>query len=93
MNVSWNLGFHRGFSQTFVVQYSTDDVAWTDGATLDTGLSESPNRHHVSVDSLSPGQLYYLRIYAYNEMGQSEYTDTFNVTTSTPGLFQKIMFV
>jgi len=62
-----------------VVQRSTDSVSWTTWATLSGTASSYTDR------SVSKGQTYYYRVYAYNSLGDSAYSNVAQVVTSAVG--------
>ena len=81
VTVSWIRGFHGGYDQTFVIQYSTDYILWQDGTTKNGGLSRSTGRINATVEGLDAATHYYIRIYSYNIRGSSGYSGIVNVTT------------
>ena len=81
VTVSWARGFHGGYEQTFVIQYSTDNIVWEDGATKNGGLSRSTERINATIEGLDAATHYYIRMYSHSIKGSSDYTEIMNVTT------------
>lgn len=85
IQISWTRCFHGGFKQTFVVQYSDDGLKWTNGTSIEGGLSTSKDRLNATQDSLKPNTLYYLRVFAYNKKGRSGFTTVKKKRTNNEG--------
>ena len=69
------------------MQYSEDGLKWTNGTFIKGGLSQRKDRLNTTIGSLGPGRLYYLRIFAFNEKGMSNYTTVLNDTTNRKGRY------
>ncbi|XP_046558353.1 synaptogenesis protein syg-2-like [Haliotis rubra] len=73
LHVSWKEEFNGGATQTFTVEYSTDEETWkTAGSHTETG---SGNYLTSAINDLNSDTLYYVRVVARNEFGSSSYTE------------------
>ncbi|XP_046558842.1 hemicentin-1-like, partial [Haliotis rubra] len=73
LHVSWKEEFNGGATQTFTVEYSTDEKDWkTAGSHTET---ESGNYMTSSINDLNSDTLYYVRVVARNQFGSSSYTE------------------
>ncbi|XP_046550432.1 hemicentin-1-like [Haliotis rubra] len=72
LHVSWKEEFNGGATQTFTVEYSTDEKDWkTAGSYTETG---SGNYMTSVIKDLNSDTLYYVRVVARNQFGNSSYT-------------------
>ncbi|XP_046543335.1 hemicentin-1-like isoform X2 [Haliotis rubra] len=73
LHVSWKEEFNGGATQTFAVEYSTDEKDWkTAGSHTETG---SGNYMTSVINDLNSDTLYYVRVVARNKFGNSSYTE------------------
>ncbi|XP_071094641.1 nephrin-like [Haliotis cracherodii] len=73
LRVSWKKEFNGGATQTFTVEYSTDEEDWkTAGSHEETGRG---NYVTSVIRDLNPDTLYYVRVVASNKFGSSNYTE------------------
>ncbi|XP_046555514.1 hemicentin-2-like [Haliotis rubra] len=73
LHVSWKEEFNGGATQTFTVEYSTDEKDWkTAGSHTETG---SGNYLTSVINDLNSDTLYYVRVVARNKFGSSSYTE------------------
>jgi hypothetical protein len=82
IRISWIPGFNGGFSQTFVIQLSTDQINWFNGTTVDENRLR---RLSISITDLQESKKYFLRIIAYNVLGRSNFSDIYSFTTLANG--------
>lgn len=87
VEVSWIAGFEGGFSQTFVILLSKDSENWENKTQLAGGISSNYKKFMKTVKGLDHSSLYFLRMFAYNEKGASNYSNIVNFTTSVTGNF------
>ncbi|XP_067679631.1 carcinoembryonic antigen-related cell adhesion molecule 5-like [Haliotis asinina] len=67
LQVSWIKGFNGGDTQTFIVEYSTDDASWREaGKYVENGLEE----YQTNITGLQPQTVYYVRVTADNVNGR-----------------------
>ncbi|XP_067679956.1 neural cell adhesion molecule 1-like [Haliotis asinina] len=82
LQVSWIKGFNGGDTQTFIVEYSTDDASWKEaGKYVENELEE----YQTNITGLQPQTVYYVRVTAENVNGRSI------ATNSVQGLTRKEM--
>ncbi|CAC5425388.1 unnamed protein product [Mytilus coruscus] len=68
--IQWRERFHGGFPQSVVIQYRRRDVQfWNEIPVSDPGM------YTGSIDGLTPGTEYFIRIYSKNMKGASNFTD------------------
>ncbi|XP_067675448.1 B-cell receptor CD22-like [Haliotis asinina] len=68
LQVSWIKGFNGGDTQTFIVEYSTDDASWKEaGKYVENGLEE----YQTNITGLQPQTVFYVRVTAENVNGRS----------------------
>ncbi|XP_071094639.1 protein turtle homolog B-like [Haliotis cracherodii] len=73
LHVSWKEEFNGGATQTFTVEYSTDEEDWkTAGSHEETGRG---NYVTSVIRDLNSGTVYYVRVVASNKFGNSTYTE------------------
>ncbi|XP_052819322.1 synaptogenesis protein syg-2-like isoform X2 [Mya arenaria] len=80
--LTWTRGFHGGFSQTVYVEISVDRQRWDVKFETYEGKLENKTKVNTILQQLQPGTLYFIRMFAENEMGKSGWTRTFNITTT-----------
>lgn len=85
VTLSWIRCFHGGREQTFVIQHSTDEIRWTNSSFVEGGLSTSQHPLNTTIGFLQPNTLYYFMLFAYNELGRSNFTPVLNITTKAKG--------
>ena len=88
MNISWTAGFNRNSAiQNYTVEISEDRqtfrYAICQGTLLVNGCVIYATR--VSIKELFPWTTYYLRVFARNMIGSSNYSSVVNVTTDEEG--------
>ncbi|XP_071094627.1 contactin-5-like [Haliotis cracherodii] len=73
LRVFWKEEFNGGATQTFTVEYSTDEEDWKTAGTYE----ETGRGNYVTsvVRDLNPGTVYYVRVAASNKFGSSTYTE------------------
>ncbi|XP_071094635.1 nephrin-like [Haliotis cracherodii] len=73
LRVSWKEEFNGGATQTFIVEYSTDEEDWkTAGSHEETGRG---NYLTSVIRNLNPDTQYYVRVVASTKFGNSSYTE------------------
>ena len=88
LNISWTAGFNRNSAiQNYTVEISEDRqtfrYAICQGTLLVNGCVIYATR--VSIKELFPWTTYYLRVFARNMIGSSNYSSVVNVTTDEEG--------
>ena len=73
VRVSWRAGYNGGAPQTFVIQTSKDLIYWKTDL-VNEGVTQSTNLMTFVLFQLSASTTYYLKMYAYNEEGNSQFT-------------------
>ncbi|VDI72571.1 Hypothetical predicted protein [Mytilus galloprovincialis] len=68
--VEWRERFNGGFPQSIVIQYRRRDVQY-----WNTIPVSDPGMHTDSIDGLTPGTEYFIRMYSKNTKGASNMTD------------------
>lgn len=81
VQVSWTAGFDGGFDQTFVIQLSKTSKNWENVAHFFAGINSNLQLFTSTVQGLDHSSLYFLRMFAYNEKGASNYSEVLNFTT------------
>lgn len=94
--LSWIRCFHGGFNQTFVIQLSKDGVVWNNKTFIEGGqsMNRTPIINHLH--SLEATSVYHARMFAYNDIGRSNYSESIIFTTKSIGeiyLFVRCAFV
>ncbi|XP_052803762.1 contactin-1-like [Mya arenaria] len=83
IDISWFGNFNGGFKQTFAIQTSMDGVDWSNATLLEEDVPNTNEQYHQTVDNLDHTTTYYLRMYAFNVLGESEHTSVMQATTAT----------
>ncbi|XP_060575287.1 neural cell adhesion molecule 1-B-like, partial [Ruditapes philippinarum] len=78
--LSWRRGYNGGLTQTFVIQLGTDEK-WNDVEVFDRN-TEDRDRISTILTDLFDSTTYFVRLYAYNEEGNSPLSETLYFTTS-----------
>ena len=79
--LSWKRGYNGGLAQTFVIQLGTDEKTWSDIEIYD-GLKQDDNPISTILTDLHDSTTYFVRLYAYNDEGNSRLSETLNFTTA-----------
>ncbi|CAC5358912.1 DSCAML1 [Mytilus coruscus] len=74
--VQWRARFHGGFRQSFFIQCRRRDVQY-----WNTIVVSDPRMHIDSIDGLTPGTEYFIRIYSKNIIGKSDLRDVILIKT------------
>lgn len=83
VHLTWSPGFHGGMDQHFRIKYvKTKD---RDGRMFQTHDVYPANVHSAVLHGLEAGEQYQLRIMAFNNIGESNYTSGQPVIITTPG--------
>ncbi|XP_052807033.1 hemicentin-1-like isoform X2 [Mya arenaria] len=83
IDISWFGNFNGGFKQTFAIQTSKDGVDWNNATLLEEDVLNRREQYHQTVDKLDHTTKYYLRMYAFNKLGESEHTNVLQATTAS----------
>ena len=90
MNISWTVGFNGNDAiQNYTVEISEDRQTFKDATCQGTLLNNSCVIYssRVSIKELFPWTTYYLKVFARNMIGSSNYSPDINVTTDEEGDF------
>lgn len=70
IKVRWQSRFDGGYQQSFVIQYRQHDAQpWNRIKVFDSFVKE------ISINGLAPGTKYQIRMFATNDLGDSDFTD------------------
>jgi hypothetical protein len=76
INLTWNDNSDN--EDGFVIERGTDNTTFTQIATV------GENINYYTDTNFTLGQTYYYRVYAYNEFGDSSYTNTASIYAGVP---------
>ena len=87
VHLTWSPGFHGGMDQHFRIKYVKTKER--DGRMFQTHDVYPANVHSAVLSGLEAGEQYQLRIMAFNNIGESNYTSRQPVIITTPGITEK----
>ncbi|KAL3887588.1 hypothetical protein ACJMK2_027527, partial [Sinanodonta woodiana] len=73
LSLRWQAGYNGGYTQTFIVEISLDNITWTNVSQVSAGNRDG--WFTTVIEDLIPGSEYYLRLYAYNINGRGDLAD------------------
>ncbi|KAL3887536.1 hypothetical protein ACJMK2_027476, partial [Sinanodonta woodiana] len=73
LSLRWQAGYNGGYSQTFIVEISLDNITWNNVSQVSAGNGDG--WFTTVIEDLLPGSEYYLRLYAYNINGRGDLAD------------------
>ncbi|WAR05699.1 hypothetical protein MAR_021068 [Mya arenaria] len=82
IEASWLAEFNGGFRQTFVIQISIDEIHWSNASIRTEDTDRSNDIYRLTISNLDHSTTYFLRLYAFNELGLSGFTSVLQATTS-----------
>jgi len=90
--VSWIEGFHGGFDQTIHIEISSDTSGWIEMSSEPLFVQESPAARNTTITGLLTGTLYYVRLFASNERGNSEMSKVLEFNIKGVNMFMFILY-
>ncbi|KAL3887426.1 hypothetical protein ACJMK2_027368 [Sinanodonta woodiana] len=88
LSLRWQAGYNGGYTQTFIVEISLDNITWNNGSQVSAGNRDG--WFTTVIEDLIPGSECYFRLYAYNINGRGDLADvqlairTLKETTCAP---------
>ncbi|KAL3887463.1 hypothetical protein ACJMK2_027404, partial [Sinanodonta woodiana] len=73
LSLRWQAGYNGGYTQTFIVEISLDNVTWNNVSQVSAGNGD--RWFTTVIEDLIPGSEYYFRLYAYNINGRGDLAD------------------
>ncbi|KAL3887432.1 hypothetical protein ACJMK2_027374 [Sinanodonta woodiana] len=73
LSLRWQSGYNGGYSQTFIVEISHDNITWNNVSQVIAGNRDG--WFTKVIEDLIPGSEYYFRLYAYNINGRGDLAD------------------
>ncbi|KAL3887453.1 hypothetical protein ACJMK2_027394, partial [Sinanodonta woodiana] len=73
LSLRWQAGYNGGYTQTFIVEISHDNITWNNVSQVSAGNKDG--WFTTIIEDLIPGSEYYLRLYAYNINGRGDLAD------------------
>ena len=90
--MSWIEGFHGGFDQTIHIEISSDTSGWIEMSSEPLFVQESPAARNTTITGLLTGTLYYVRLFASNERGNSEMSKVLEFNIKGVNMFMFILY-
>ncbi|XP_052803071.1 uncharacterized protein LOC128233436 isoform X2 [Mya arenaria] len=81
IETSWFAEFNGGFRQTFVIQISIDEHHWSNASIRIEDIDTLSKIYRHTINNLDHSTKYFLRLYAFNELGTSGFTSALQATT------------
>ncbi|KAL3887482.1 hypothetical protein ACJMK2_027423 [Sinanodonta woodiana] len=73
LSLRWQAGYNGGYTQTFIVQISHDNITWNNASQVSAGNRDG--WFTTVIEDLIPGSDYYFRLCAYNINGRGDLAD------------------
>ncbi|KAL3887472.1 hypothetical protein ACJMK2_027413 [Sinanodonta woodiana] len=73
LSLRWQAGYNGGYTQTFIVEISLDNITWNNASQVSAGNRDG--WFTTVIEDLIPGSEYYFRLYAYNINGRGDFAD------------------
>ncbi|KAL3887429.1 hypothetical protein ACJMK2_027371 [Sinanodonta woodiana] len=73
LSLRWQAGYDEGYTQTFIVEISLDNITWNNVSQVSAGNKDG--WFTTIIEDLISGSEYYFRLYAYNINGRGDFAD------------------